>query len=146
LPPLPLLPPGFVVYEERVLAVDVRHGAALRLGRARRRRLHLARDGERLRLDGEWRGLWLRHRAPVGYLPDDVAGRVLGSGIPGLVIPRFLATLVDALDGSVELLLQIAGPASGRRHYGAADPPRTLAARPEPRTPHPRPRLTLVED
>lgn len=118
------IPNGFQIYEDwvDVAGIHVRRSAALAFVRSRAGWIELRRDYRNqhdknaIQVIGCNKGWFGTKRRLIGYLPRDVARRVMENGFWGLIQPRLLKTYVGDTE-FVEVVLQIIGPKGKQYKY-----------------------------
>ena len=118
------IPDGFQIYEDwvDVAGIHVRKSAAIAFAMSRAGWIELERDyvnqhdKNAIQVLGCNKGWFGTKRRLIGYLPRDVARRVVENGFWGLIRPRLLKTCVGDTD-FVEVVLQILGPKGKQYEY-----------------------------
>ncbi|RLB24349.1 MAG: hypothetical protein DRG73_04015 [Deltaproteobacteria bacterium] len=123
------IPEGFHIYEDRleVAGVSFRKNDAAAFAKSKHLWLELEREQENkhdknaIRVIGCSKGLFGTKRRFIGYVPKDVAKKIVEGGFWGKVRPRLLKTYVGA-GGFVEILFQLLGPKGQKFQFS---PPKT---------------------
>lgn len=118
----PPIPTGLQIYDEgKVAGINYRKDAAIRFVRGKEHQLELVRepsnrhDPNAIQIIGSVKGLLGRKRLFIGYVPADIAKRLVSIGVLGSVTPRlrYLRSDGDYVTVSFEIL----GPKSTIEQY-----------------------------
>lgn len=124
---LPPIPDGFQIYEERleVAGLAQRKVDAARFARGKQKALEWEPepgnryDKNAVRLFGCHKGLFRMKRTLLGYVPKEVAKKIVERGLIADAQPRLLKTYVSD-GGFVEILFQVVGPKARIGDYKGA--------------------------
>lgn len=111
------LPAGFRIYFDSVpvMGVTMRKVEATTFCKAQGRQLVLERepdnrhDPNAIKVIGSWKGWFRRKSRLLGYVPAEMAAKLVETGVAPKVLPRLKKTYLGD-DGFVEIEFQIIGP------------------------------------
>jgi hypothetical protein len=118
------IPTGMKIYAHGVDVVvpNQRQRIARKFARRRKRRIYLRREpGDRngsnaIRVIGKSRGWFLNSKQCIGYVPEDIARKLVTTGIEDKVIARL--QLIDIEDrNSINIRFDLLGPLNEYHEY-----------------------------
>ena len=121
----PIIPLGMRVFEHGIdVAVDKRVRAAKNFAKRHKKRIYLSRvtshtvDMREIRVIGKSKGWFFERRKCIGYVPADVAVKLIDTGIEDKVMAHLQLISINN-NHSVEIRFDILGPKNDYKKYSS---------------------------